>query len=105
MRTDEENILLFNAFNGFGDTTGSDDYGISAAWLDTHDYLEDCDDYSRNSDEITKQLESAGYGRWLIVILTDNGMIQVQQYESKSDMMDAYHAIEDDYSQRGGQED
>jgi len=89
-------ILIHNAFNSFGDVTGSDDFGYSAAWLDLNDHLETPMGRALDPSEAEDLIEELG-GRYLIVFLHASGIVEHNPYVSKRDMKDDFWKIEKDF--------
>jgi hypothetical protein len=84
-------LIVANAFNGFGDSTGSDDFGYSVAWLDLQDYLEDYENEGRDTFELTDlTTEYMGGLRWILAYIDADGTRSAVGYDTHEDMMIAY---------------
>lgn len=114
MHDDRVNCITYNAFNGLGDTTGSDEFGYSVAWLDLNDHLEpegldhhELYPYSDDVSEYVKTLPELAGGtchgnnephRYMLAYWQADGQRSVVAYCSRDDMMIAYRAIESEYN-------
>lgn len=93
--------IIANAFNGLGDSTGDDDFGVSVAWIDLHDYIapmgipgepvED-DDYQR---AILAYMGSTN--RYALAFIHADGRREVDGYETDSAMREVYRLWDADY--------
>ena len=115
MHDERVNCIIFNAFNGFGDSTGSDEFGFSVAWIDLNDHLEpECLDhhelypYSDDVSAYVKTLPELAGGachgddkphRYALAYIDATGIRSVVAYCTHADMMHAYRAIEAEYLQ------
>lgn len=95
---DVRDILIHNAFNSFGDTTGSDDFGASYAWVDLHDHLETSQGRALDPSEAEELIDEIG-GRYVIVILWANGVVGYDDFASKRDMMQQFRMHETDFNE------
>ena len=99
MHDEEIDLIVFNAFNGLGDTTGSDEFGISVAWLDLADYLED-PECRRDSDELTMLLMAyMSEHRYVLAFIDANGVRSALAFDSFEDMMREFRQYEEEYLQ------
>ena len=106
--TDERiNVIVYNAFNGMGDSVGEDDFGYSVAWLDLHDYIEIYDrkvlpaGVVNKTDNISDWLKThpdVKGNRWVLAYLDSNGSRSVVSYADKSSMMKIFKEQSNDYS-------
>ena len=106
-------VLVRAAFDGFGDVTGSDDYGYSAAWID----LSDIGDYGAiirdnaadlpalvTDDDMGGSLaaylatwRNMGGCRYAIVYMEADGSRDAIGYATDSDMRAAFDAMDTEY--------
>ena len=103
MHDERVECIVYNAFNGMGDTAGSDDYGHSVAWIDVQDHI----DYTGNDvpEGVTYENVGAYLATWrdmagcryALAYIDANGCRSAIGYETRADMMHAYRAIESDY--------
>jgi len=105
MHDQRVDAIVFNAFNGFGDTTGEDDFGLSAAWIDLDDFVEvaspqDLPSNVKNeTDAISKWLKTyTGGKRWVVATINSQGIRDAKGFNSKNDMMKAYNQVDKEYS-------
>ena len=99
-------VVFTNAYNGFGDTTGDDDYGMSCAWIDLHDFITE-DGHTDvphtckgDSDALTDWIQLHPHirgRRWALVWVDSNGNKSFDAYQTRSAMMRDYRAFEKAY--------
>lgn len=89
-------LLIHNAFNSFGDVTGSDDFGCSYAWVDLHDYLSTPEGRALMPNEI-EELERIVGGRYAIVFWWASGVVNWDDYDNKDAMMKQFREFQDDF--------
>ena len=97
-------IMVAAAFGGFGDTTGCDDFGYSAAWLDLADHIDvtgwdlpDGVDYWGVGAYCATWRDVAGC-RYVLCHWDANGSRAAVGYATRADLMDAYRSIESEYA-------
>lgn len=103
MHDERVDIIVANAFNGMGDATGSDDFGYSVAWIDLADHI-DTQGFT-TPDPVTYQNVGAYLATWrdvsgcryALAYIDSNGSRSAVGYATRTDMMDAYRAIEAEY--------
>ena len=100
--TDERvNVIVYNAFNGMGDSTGDDNFGYSVAWIDLDDYVE-CDGFidvpeecRNDSDALASWLKTwrdvAGC-RYALAYIDADGSRSAIGYYTREDVLEAYSA-------------
>ena len=100
MHDERIDVIFENAFNGMGDACGSDEFGVSCAWVDLGDHLED---YRHGMPvgvdywTLGAYLSTApgmGGERYALVYLTDQGDRYVVGYPLRADTMAAYRDFE-----------
>ena len=103
MIDDRIHCIIFNAFNGLGDSTGDDSFGVSVAWVDLDDHLEpeglDHEAYPF-SDDVSAYVKShpeVDGARWVLAYLTADGNRYIYGFPSKAEMMATYREYERDY--------
>ncbi len=110
--TDERvNVIVYNAFNGFGDIVGEDDFGYSVAWIDLDDYVELYDAKlldnlpdgvdKNDTDSLSAWLKTwrdINGERWVLAYLDADGTRSAVGYSSHSDMMKAFKEHEATYT-------
>lgn len=106
MHDERVNIMVANAFNGMGDVTGEDDFGVSVAWLDLDDYVEaygskdvpdGCDDDSDALSEWLKTWRDVNGSRYVLAYIDANGSRSAIGYDSRADVMAAFREHESAY--------
>lgn len=98
MHRDIVNNIVMNAFNGMGDSTGSDEFGISVAWLDLGDYLEDYEQRGMDCFELSAEaIEFNGGSRWALAQLDSYGNRSVVAFDTREEMMKTYRSFENDF--------
>jgi hypothetical protein len=85
-------IMCENAFNGFGDETGSDEYGVSVAWLDLSDHIEYADSdvpegvtYENVGAYLATHPHVEGF-RYVLAYWQDNGSRSVMGFATREEM-------------------
>lgn len=82
------NNIIGNAFNGLGDTTGSDEFGASFAWIDLLDFVEDYNGGNRDSDTLSKEfIKYNGGKRYAVAYITADGVKGLLPHETKMGML------------------
>lgn len=101
MHDDRINCVVFNAFNGLGDTTGGDDYGVSVAWIDLDDHLEpegldhyELYPYSDDVSVYVKTHPAINGARYCLAFWYADGSREILACESHDAMMEYYRAYE-----------
>lgn len=101
-------IIVRNAFNGLGDSFGSDEFGRSVAWIDLADHIEleptdysvlglpQAIDYSVIGDWLSTWRDIDEH-RWVIAYWDADGSRSTVGYTSREDMMHAYRELEAEY--------
>jgi hypothetical protein len=96
--------IISNAFNGLGDSTGSDDFGYSVAWIDLNDHLDpegldhpELYPYSDDVSAYVKTWRDMQGCRYALAYLDADGTRSAVGYGTRADMMHAYHALESEY--------
>lgn len=101
-------IIVHNAFNGMGDSTGSDEFGYSVACIDLSDHL-DYDEAARSYSDIPDGVDYWNLGaylatwrdmsgcRYALAYWDADGSRSVVGYTTHADMLHAYRAIEAEY--------
>ena len=101
-------IIVRNAFNGLGDSFGSDEFGRSVAWIDLADHIEieptdysvlglpQAIDYSVIGDWLSTWRDIDEH-RWVLAYWDANGSRSAIGYTSREDMMHAYRELEAEY--------
>ena len=100
-------IIVRNAFNGLGDSFGSDEHGRSVAWISLNDHLEleptDYDlglplaiDYWVLGDWLSTWRD-IGETRYVLAYLDADGSRSAIGYDSHESMMHAYRELESEY--------
>lgn len=90
-------IIVSNAFNGMGDSTGNDDFGVSVAWIDLQDFLEDPQNPGCYSDDISREAIAYTGSRWTLAYWYASGNRDVMGFPTRSEMMDVFRSFEADY--------
>ena len=98
-------VIVVNAFDGLGDMTGDNEFGLSVAWINLDDHLDtmglDMPDECRNNDEALsawlKTHPPVDGNRWVLAYLDCNGFRDVQGFPSKNDMRKAFQSFENEY--------
>lgn len=111
MTDDRVNVIVYNAFNGFGDVVGEDDFGYSVAWIDLDDYVEMYDakllenlpeGTDRNdTDSISAWLKTwrdVNGSRWVLAYLDSDGSRSAIGYSNQPSMMKAFKEHEEAYN-------
>lgn len=106
MHDDRIECIVLNAFNGMGDITGSDDFGISVAWIDLQDHLEPdgLDNYELYpySDDVSAYVRThphIGGKRYALAYWRADGIREVCGFETRAEMMEVFRSFENDYMQ------
>lgn len=87
--------IVFNAFNGFGDSTGSDEFGVSFAWIDLLDYVEPSDGSKRPSEDLSAEFIAFNGGhRYALVYISSDGIRGLFPYDTKEAMMREFRGHE-----------
>lgn len=101
-------IIVRNAFNGLGDSFGSDEFGRSVAWIDLADHIEleptdysalglpQAIDYSVIGDWLSTWRDIDEH-RWVLAYLDADGSRSAVGYDSRESMMKAYRDLESEY--------
>jgi hypothetical protein len=97
-------VGVANAFNGLGDSTGSDEFGYSVAWLDLADHLEVSAyrdipagiDYWNVGAWIATHRDMSGC-RYALAYWDANGSRSLVGYSTRADMLAAFRAIESEF--------
>lgn len=104
MHDERINSAVYNAFNGMSDTTGSDEYGVSVAWLDLDDHLEpECLDhyelypYSDDVSAYIKTHPAINGARYILAFWDANGSRSVLACQSREEMMKYYRSHEAEF--------
>ncbi len=107
MHDERVNVIVTNAFNGFGDSTGEDDFGYSVAWIDLDDFVE-CDGFTDVPTECRN--DSDALGAWLrtwqdvngeryaLAYIDANGSRSAIGYSTRGDVLAAYREHENAYA-------
>lgn len=87
----ELTCIVVNAFNGPGDTTGSEEYGTSAAWIDLQDFVEAHELEglpTGDSDALSTILIAYNQGkRYAIAYMNhESGTVNITGYATQSEM-------------------
>lgn len=94
------NCIVANAFDGFGDTGGDDDFGMSFAWVDLDDHLEN---YGTNDDvpegALSELLIEYTGSRWVLAFINSDGVRWVNACSSEEEMKTQYRALAEQYGE------
>lgn len=103
-------ILVHEAFNGMGDSTGSNEFGYSVAWIDLADHLDyDAAQRIAGADGMPEGVDYWNLGaylatardmsgcRYALAYWDANGSRSAVGYSTHADLMHAYRAIEAEY--------
>lgn len=92
MHDDRVNCIVYNAFNGFGDSTGSDEFGYSVAWIDLDDHMEpdgldqyELYPYSDDISAYVKTWRDVAGCRWALAYWDADGSRSAVGYLSRDD--------------------
>lgn len=106
MHDERVNIMVANAFNGMGDSTGEDDFGVSVAWLDLDDYVEaygspdvpeGCGDDPDTLSEWLKTWRDVNGARYVLAYIDANGSRSAIGFNSRAELLKVYREYENDY--------
>jgi hypothetical protein len=92
-------IVIFNAFNGFGDTIGNDDYGYSSAWLDLGDHLETPDGRALDPSEAEDLIDELG-GRYVIAYWHASGQRDWVAFTDYQEMKELWRELSREFYNR-----
>lgn len=107
-------VIFTNAYNGFGDTTGDDDFGQSCAWLDLNDFITEDNiadvphTVRGDSDALTDWIQLHPHirgRRWALVWLDSHGNKSFEAFQTRNAMMRDYRAFEKSYTEWLGEEE
>lgn len=100
MHDERVDTIVENAFNGMGDSAGDDEFGVSCAWIDLADHLEEYGhtfpsgvDYWSLGAYLTTAPGMSGE-RFALAYIDANGCRFVVGYATHGDMMQAYRDFE-----------
>lgn len=92
------NNIVANAFNGFGDSSGSDDFGLSFAWIDLADFMEDYTPDKRFGEDTeaisAASIEYVGNVRYAMAYINQDGSRDVVGYYTKADVLAAFKSLD-----------
>ena len=105
MLDDRIQCIVYNAFNGLGDVTGSDEYGISVGWVDVDDYLEPngLDNYELypTSDSVTEYVKTHPKvdSRWILAFWTAGGTRYIETFKYRAEMLKTFREFENEFAE------
>lgn len=104
MNDDRISCIVFNAFNGFGDTTGSDEFGISVAWIDLDDHLEPegLDHYEMYpySDDISAYVKThpcIDGKRYALAYWHADGRREAMGFDAQEECLTVFQSFDDEF--------
>jgi hypothetical protein len=107
-------FIVYNAFNGNGDIIGSDDFGVSVAWIDLQDYLDESFlpkyEDSKYPGPLSLEersriaIEYAG-NRYALAFIWSSGNREIDSFDSQSEMMERYRAWEKEWNEWNDDDD
>lgn len=105
MHDERIDCIVFNAFNGFGDVTGSNEFGYSVAWVDIDDHMrpEGLDNHELYpySDDVTAYVKThpdvEGY-RYFLAYWDADGFRSVIAYDTRQDMKAAFEGLASEFN-------
>lgn len=104
MHDDRIECIVLNAFNGMGDVTGNDDYGISVAWIDLDDHMtpDGLDNYELYpySDDVSAYVKThpaIGGARYALAYWHATGNREALGFASREEMLEVYRSFESDF--------
>ena len=102
MHDDRVLCIVSNAFQN--DSTGSDDFGWSVAWIDLDDFMEpdgldnyELYPYSDDVSAYVKTLPEIDGARFALAYWDADGSRSVVAYDTRAQMFHAYRALEADF--------
>jgi hypothetical protein len=97
-------FIVYNAFNGNGDVTGDDEFGVSVAWIDLGDYLDSgiampgSELREMDLGELSRiTMEYNGNHRYALAFIDANGFRDIDGYDSYPEMMEVFREFEKDF--------
>lgn len=112
MHDDRVICICINAFHGFGDTTGSDNFGISVAWIDLDDHLEpdglnnyELYPYSDDVSAYVKTHPHVGGKRYALAYWHADGRREVLGFDSKAEALTVFQSFADEFDAWEGDAD